>query len=181
MIAVIADDITGAAEIAGVCLRYGLKVSFGIDTVPNGIADVCVIATDSRSLTETEAFAVHSKLASDIYKLNPAFVFKKCDSVLRGYVLSELSALFAASQMEKILLQPANPSTGRCIKEGLYYVGDEKIENTGFSIDPDFPATDSSVLNILHQRSKIHSDLKDIHVGHILKLIGQGVFIQQNS
>ena len=31
MIAVIADDITGAAEIAGVCLRYDLTVSFGID------------------------------------------------------------------------------------------------------------------------------------------------------
>ena len=81
---VIADDITGAAEIAGVCLRYGLKVSFGIDTIPNEVADVCVVATDSRSLSESEAYAVHSKLAADIYKQNPAFVFKKCDSVLRG-------------------------------------------------------------------------------------------------
>jgi uncharacterized protein YgbK (DUF1537 family) len=177
MIAVIADDITGAAEIAGVCLRYGLKVSFGIDTIPNEVADVCVVATDSRSLSESEAYAVHSKLAVDIYKQNPTFVFKKCDSVLRGFVLTELSALLAESHLKRVLLQPANPSVGRCIKDGFYYVGDEKIEKSGFSIDPDFPTTDSSVLNILLQRSKKHENLNDIHVGHILKLTGNGIFI----
>ena len=177
MIAVIADDITGAAEIAGVCLRYGLKVSFGIDTVLNEVADVCVVATDSRSLSESDAYTVHSKLAAEIYKQNPTFVFKKCDSVLRGYVLTELSALIAENQMIKILLQPANPSMGRCVKDGLYYVGKEKIEDTGFSNDPDFPATDSSVLNILQQRSKKHENLTDIYVGRILKLTGKGVFI----
>jgi D-threonate/D-erythronate kinase len=177
LVIVIADDITGAAEIAGVCWRYGLKVSFGIDAIPNEVADVCVVATDSRSLSETEAYAVHTKLATDIYKLKPAFVFKKCDSVLRGYVLTELSALLAESQLKKILLQPANPSTGRCIKDGLYCIGNELIESTDFSIDPDFPATDSSVLNILLQRSKIHTNIDDIHVGRIIKLAGIGVFI----
>lgn len=174
---VIADDITGAAEIAGVCLRYGLKVSFGIDTIPDEIADVCIVATDSRSLSELEACTIHSKLAIDVYRIKPALVFKKCDSVLRGYVLSELSALLAESHQKKILLVPANPLSGRCIINGFYYVGDHKIENTGFSTDPDFPATDSSVQNILLQRSKKHDNINDVHTGKITKLRGSGVFI----
>lgn len=177
MIFIIADDITGAAEIAGVCLRYGLTVSFGIDIIPKEVADVCIVATDSRSLSESEAYAVHSKLAADVYKLKPAFVFKKCDSVLRGYVLTELSALLAESHLKKILLQPSNPSTGRCINDGLYYVGNEKIENTGFSIDPDFPANDSSVKNLLLQRSKTHESINSIHTGVIKSLNDQGIFV----
>ena len=177
MIAVIADDITGAAEIAGVCLRYDLTVSFGIDTIPNEVADVCVVATDSRSLSESDAFLTHSQLAKAIYSQSPTLVFKKCDSVLRGYVLTELSAMLEENQPSKVLLQPANPATGRCIRNGIYYVGNEKIENTGFSIDPDFPATDSSVQSLLMQRSKKHDTITSIHTGIIKKLNGQGVFI----
>ena len=176
-VVVIADDITGAAEIAGVCLRYGLKVSFGIDTFPNEIVDVCIVATNSRSESESEAFQIHSKLANAIYSRPSTLVFKKCDSVLRGYVLTELSALMEESQLKNILLQPANPSTGRCIREGIYYVGNEKIENTGFSIDPDFPANDSSVQNLLLQRSKKQEAKASIHTGNIKELHGQGVFV----
>lgn len=177
LVIVIADDITGAAEIAGVCLRYGLTVSFGIDTIPKIESDVRIIATDSRSASESEAYLIHSNLAKAIYSQLPTLVFKKCDSVLRGYVLTELSALQEVSKLRKILLQPANPATGRCIKEGIYHVGNEKIENTGFSIDPDFPAHDSSVQNLLLQRSKRQEANYSVHTGAIKKLNGQGLFI----
>jgi len=177
MIVVIADDITGAAEIAGVCLRYDLTVSFGIDTIPNEVTDVCVVATDSRSLSESDAFLTHSQLAKAIYSQSPTLVFKKCDSVLRGYVLTELSAMLEESQLSKVLLQPANPATGRCIRNGIYYVGNEKIENTGFSIDPDFPAKNSSVQELLKTRSKKFSEKLDIHCSKITQLNANGLFV----
>jgi len=159
MITVIADDITGAAEIAGICLRYGLKVTFGIDTVPNVDADVCVVTTDSRSGTELEAYRTHYQLAKTIFKKPESIVFKKCDSVLRGYVLTELSALLDVKKFKKIVLQPSNPASGRCIRDGIYYVGNEEIEETDFANDPDFPATFSEVQKLLLSRSSKYNHI----------------------
>jgi uncharacterized protein YgbK (DUF1537 family) len=155
MITVLADDITGAAEIAGVCLRYGLQVSFGIDSVPTTPAEVHIIATDSRSATEIEAYTIHKKLATDIFASPDSFVYKKCDSVLRGFVLTELYALMEVSSKNNVILQPANPETSRCIHNGQYYIGDELIEKTGFAIDPDFPAFCSDVRTLLTNRSPL--------------------------
>ncbi|WP_439132036.1 four-carbon acid sugar kinase family protein, partial [Polaribacter sp.] len=63
MITVIADDLTGAAEIAGICLRYGVAVSFGIDEIPEKQATINIIATDSRSKNQEEAYKTHLHLA----------------------------------------------------------------------------------------------------------------------
>ncbi|MDO9152622.1 MAG: four-carbon acid sugar kinase family protein [Paludibacter sp.] len=178
---IIADDLTGAAEIAGVCLRYGLKVSFGIDAVPQDEADVKIIATDSRSATENEAYIIHKKIAEQIYQYPNSFVFKKCDSALRGFILTELSAILDVSDLTKIILQPANPLTGRCIKAGEYFIGNEKIENTGFSSDPDFPTTESSVRKILLQRSTYHKSTNKIYFGIINEITDNGVFIPDCS
>ncbi len=177
MISVIADDITGAAEIAGVCLRYGLKVAFGINSIPVDLADVRVIATDSRSVTEIEAYNIHLKLAAEIFAGSDSLVFKKCDSALRGYVLTELSAMFHVSKFHKILLQPANPVSGRCIRNGIYSIDNERIEKTGFATDPDFPAGNSQVQNLLLLRSTKHENITELHTGKITQLKGKGVFV----
>ena len=177
MITVIADDLTGAAEIAGICLRYGLTVSLGIDAIPETLTDVRIVSTDSRSASEAEAKTIHSNLSSDIFKDHNDWVFKKCDSVLRGYVLTELSVLLEASHKKRALIQPTNPATGRCIKDGNYYVGEQKIENTGFASDPDFPATESQVQNMLLHRSTSHENINSVHIGKIKRLHGEGVFI----
>ncbi len=150
---VLSDDITGAAEIAGVCLRYGLKVSFGINDLP-GDADVRIVVTDSRSVSEEEAFQIHKTLALKIKNQSGIdFIFKKCDSVLRGYVLTEMFALADVFKKKSVLLQPTNPATGRCIKNGIYFIGDNHLHETGFAADPDFPAFSSSVHELLKNRT----------------------------
>ena len=68
MIIVIADDITGAAEIAGIAHRYGLRVLLSIDEICQGtgskeVYDVMVIATDSRSYSSEQAAEITSKAA----------------------------------------------------------------------------------------------------------------------
>lgn len=176
---VLTDDLTGAAEIAGICLRYGLKTTFGIDSIPKcNDFDVCVISTDSRSLSEKEAYKIHLSLAKKISrKVSKAFVFKKCDSVLRGYVLTEISPLFDVFDVNKVLLQPSNPLAMRCIKNGVYYIGEEKIQNTGFFSDPDFPATTSEVSEMLFQRSVLYTNTSKIFTGEIEKLNDVGIYI----
>lgn len=154
MLVVIADDITGAAEIAGVCLRYGIDVGFSVDTIPLTESDVHVITTDSRSLSEEAAIAVHTSIAQQLKSHFPdATLFKKCDSALRGYVISELKALAVGES--SFLVVAANPRTGRFIKNGLYYIGDELLHRTGFATDPDFPALTSDVKELVLSRSSL--------------------------
>ena len=181
MITVIADDITGAAEIAGVCLRFGLKVTLGIDSVPDVRADVCVISTDSRSDTEIEAYHIHHKLATEVFNNPDSIVFKKCDSVLRGYVLTELSAILDVKKFKTIVLKPANPLSGRCIRNGTYFIGSEKIEDTDFAKDPDFPATVSEVQHLLLNRSANYNLITDIHTGTIHEFKKEGLFVPDCS
>lgn len=181
MITVIADDLTGAAEIAGICFRYGIDVAFGIDAIPEKPAQVVIIATDSRSLSEEQAYKVHLQLAGDIIKNNPnQIIFKKCDSVLRGHVLTEISALIDATSKSIVLLQPANPLGNRCVIDGIYYVNDVKIENTGFATDPDFPAKTSSVKNLLLGRSS-KKDSIQVYAGMIHETNSKGLYIPDCS
>ena len=55
MIVVIADDFTGAAEIAGIALSYGLKAEVQTEFCENSSAELLVIDTDSRSCSSADA------------------------------------------------------------------------------------------------------------------------------
>ena len=70
MIAVIADDFTGAAELAGISLRYGLSVEVFLNNVTATDADVIVVCTDSRSLNNTNAKEVTAKVVKNVLQLN---------------------------------------------------------------------------------------------------------------
>ena len=154
---VIADDITGAAEIAGIAFARGAEVRLvcgsicGCDTATHPIT---VIATDTRSMSEAEA-------AAETKRISAAFgspegnkvIFKKTDSALRGHVVAELTALMEATGYKRAIYLPANPSKGRIIRNGIYYIKEvegEKQEvrevplnETDFSFDPEFPARTS--------------------------------------
>lgn len=149
MLTVIADDFTGAAEIAGVALRYGLRVAFTLNvTVPEN-ADVWVIATDTRSTTVQSALEKTVILASELKKAGIKKIFKKTDSVLRGHVLPELNGLISILRKKKVLLVPVNPALNRIISDGIYYVNGLPLNETSFKDDPDFPARTALVRKML--------------------------------
>jgi len=150
---VIADDMTGAAEIAGLAFAKGQQVKLvcstavcGCDTVTD---ETIVIATDSRSMTEAEAIAETRRIGIELKDSTPQppgfSVFKKTDSALRGHVVAELTALMQATGYERAVYLPANPSKGRIIRDGIYYINDIPIHQTAFSYDPEFPAHTSNL------------------------------------
>ena len=162
---VIADDITGAAEMAGIAHQHGLSVRLSIagslccDRGAAERTDVLVIATDTRSMTEEEAVNETLRITSQISTLNShlspltSHLFKKTDSALRGHVVAELSALMQATGYQRAIYLPANPSKGRVIRNGCYYIKEVRgeksevrevpIHETAFSYDPEFPAKTS--------------------------------------
>lgn len=149
MIVVIADDLTGAAEIGGIALRYGLSAEVVTGPVPGSDADVLIISTDTRSMPEAEALKVTEAVSHAIFKLNPAFVYKKVDSVLRGHVVAELNIHKRILNYKRALLVPVNPALGRIITSGEYYVNGKPIHETDFANDPEFPATSAEIHKIL--------------------------------
>ena len=95
MIAIIADDFTGAAELAGISLRHGLTVELYLATVTKTAADVLVVCTDSRSLNIDDAKKATADAVENILQFNPEFIYKKIDSVLRGHVMEEVKLQMA--------------------------------------------------------------------------------------
>ena len=139
---VIADDITGAAEMAGIAHDLGNPVSLLCGSVCcDSVAAnrTTVIATDTRSMTEDEAIAETLRITSYLSPFT-THLFKKTDSALRGHVVAELKTLMDTMGYQRAVYLPANPSKGRIIKDGVYYINGTPIDETDFSFDPEFPA-----------------------------------------
>ncbi len=149
MVVVIADDFTGAAELGGIGLRYGLTVEIvtAIDKLSK--ADILVIATDTRSMPQEQAITVMTEITSKVASLKPALIFKKVDSVLRGHVVEELNVHLKHLDLKRALLVPANPGFGRTIANGQYFIHGEPIHLTSFANDPEFAIKSPLVYDML--------------------------------
>lgn len=130
--------------MAGIAHRLGLRVMLTLDTDVNPDTDVLVIATDTRSMNEPEAVAESARVAAALESIpGLRHIFKKTDSALRGHVTAELRAIIDNTRYNRALYLPANPSKGRTISGGVYYIGGRPIHETDFSFDPEFPAFSS--------------------------------------
>lgn len=176
MIVVFADDITGAAEIAGVCLQLNVKVEFFVNDLKNSDAEVLVVSSDTRSMTEPQAVSFYESLLTG-FDFSEVSVFKKCDSILRGFVLSELLPMIELLKAEKIVLQPANPASGRIIKDGKYYVENSLLNETPFKDDPEFPAFSSDPLALLSQRNPLFFEKSNLTLQLNSPEYSRGVFL----
>jgi uncharacterized protein YgbK (DUF1537 family) len=145
MIAVIADDFTGAAELAGISLRYGLTVEVCLENVATTDADVLIVSTDSRSMQKAAAVYCTADAVEAVMKFEPSLLYKKIDSILRGYVIDEIKVQMGLDEKNKALVIPANPSLQRTISNGEYFINGKKITETGFINDPEFPIRTAKV------------------------------------
>ena len=149
MIAVIADDFTGAAELGGVALRYGLTAEVQSEFNAHADVDLIVVDTDTRSCAAEEAARRAASVAELCRGDAVERVFKKVDSVLRGQVMAELTALLGTWGQHRALLIPANPGLGRVIARGYYFIDGQPLHQTDFARDPEYPAMTSDVLAVL--------------------------------
>ena len=147
-ILIIADDITGAAEVAGAAAARGHHVrlvcgadsaSLSLETTDHGHSIITVIATDMRSMTADEAIAETRRIAALLDHFRERIIIKT-DSALRGHVVPILTTLMHSLDYQRAVYLPANPSKGRIIRDGTYYVEGTPIHQTAFSYDPEFPA-----------------------------------------
>lgn len=149
MIGVIADDLTGAAELGAVGLRHGLRAEIVRSGEPSGRADLVCVDTDSRSCEPAAAAKRAAAAAKMLRAAGARWIYKKVDSVLRGQVTAEVEAVMQQLHLERALLLPANPSLGRTIHDGQYFVHGKPIHETEFARDPEYPRRSSQVVRLL--------------------------------
>ena len=149
MIGVIADDLTGAAELGAVGLRLGLRAEIVLGGRPDRTADLVCVDTDSRSCAPAEAARRAAAAAKLLRDFGARWIYKKVDSVLRGNVIAEVEAVMRELGFNRALLLPANPALGRVIRDGQYFVQGKPLHRTEFAKDPEYPRRTAQVLRLL--------------------------------
>lgn len=135
-LAIVADDLTGAADTASCFAAAGLAtlVPFHTSTLP--AADVLAISTESRDLTPEAAGCAVADAVRDVLRQSERepirWWYKKIDSVLRGHPREELLAIMETVGISRALVAPAFPSERRTTIGGRQYYAGERLEVSRF-------------------------------------------------
>jgi len=146
---VLADDLSGAAELAGAAFDLGFSAEVQQNFTPDSKAQVLAVNTHTRSLPPAQAASQFAEVGRRVLSHHPQWIYKKVDSVLRGHVALEIRALLECTGQSQAMLIPANPGKGRIIQKGQYLVNGTLLHQTHFAQDPEFPRTTSKVSALL--------------------------------
>jgi 3-dehydrotetronate 4-kinase len=156
----IADDFTGATDLANMLVRGGMRTvqTIGIPNAPIADVDAVVIALKSRTIEPTDAIA-QSLAALDWLRKAQCrqFFFKYCstfDSTDRGNIGPVADALMRALGTDFTIACPAFPENGRTIAHGYLFVGDVLLSESGMRDHPLTPMTDPSLVRVLQGQTK---------------------------
>ena len=156
----IADDFTGATDLANTLVRQGMSTVVLLG-VPNGRvpdADAVVVALKSRSIPAGDAVRL-SLNALDYLKRGGArqYYFKYCstfDSTDAGNIGPVADALLAALGVAFTVACPAFPTNKRTIYQGNLFVGDQLLAESSMRDHPLNPMTDSSLVRVLQRQAQ---------------------------
>lgn len=116
---ILADDLTGAADAAARCRRFGLPATIFVDVpdlpLPPG---ALAFTSDSRHLTAEAAARQVRSAAASLPALDSQW-YIKIDSTLRGNIGSELDALLELVDAPAAVVCPAFPAQGRRLHNGI--------------------------------------------------------------
>lgn len=149
--AIIADDLTGANDTGVQFARRGLVTSVLLqpDQKLAEDLDVVVIDTDSRSLSQEEAYRKVRTVSEFLRRFPPEFVYKKIDSTMRGNIGAEIDAVYDVFQPELVVIAPAYPKNKRVVSGGDFYLDGKLLHMTEMAADPKTPVTSSHLPDIL--------------------------------
>src|ERR671910_3452089 len=139
LIAMIADDLTGAADTGVQFVHAGYKtaVFFRDSEVLDDDLDAVVFDTDSRAMPA--GFAAKRVLEAARAASKARIIYKKLDSTLRGNVAAELAAALDGARRDRAVVAPAFPAAGRATVGGIQHVHGVPVDETEIANDPNTP------------------------------------------
>jgi D-threonate/D-erythronate kinase len=149
LIAVIADDLTGAADAGVQLVRAGYRTAVVFHGEEAPTADVDSMSFDTDSRTMPAGFAARRVVDVARAVRGARVVYKKLDSTLRGNVAAELAAAFGASGREHAIVAPAFAEAGRTTIRGTQLVHGVPVDETELREDPQTPVLEAHVPTLL--------------------------------
>ncbi|MFN8635117.1 MAG: four-carbon acid sugar kinase family protein [Chloroflexota bacterium] len=127
VLAILADDLTGACDSAVPFARHGLVTRVllaprPVEVGPGERVDVVAVDANTRQLSRRVAVPRTVVAARALRTPETSRLFKKVDSTLRGHVGPELRACLRAWDLGLAILCPAFPATGRWVQGGELFV-----------------------------------------------------------
>lgn len=124
-IAVLGDDLTGAADAAAPFAERGLVASVALGERSPTDVDVLALVTDSRWRTDAQASDRVRAAAARLDDWRPGLRFVKVDSTLRGRVREDVSLVLGQWPTGTAVATPAFPAQGRTVRDGALFVHGE--------------------------------------------------------
>lgn len=172
----IADDFTGATDLANTLVKNGMTAVQLID-VPSGPlpeADAIIIALKSRTVPVRQAVADSLAAAEALLAAGARQIFfKYCstfDSTDEGNIGPVADALAARLGTGFAIACPAFPTAGRTIFQGHLFVGAALLNESGMENHPLTPMRDSNLVRVLARQTEASVGLVPFSV------VDQGAF-----
>ena len=168
----IADDYTGASDLANTLTRCGLRTVQTIGVPSDDLAlpevDAVVVSLKSRSI-EAGLAVSKSRAAEKWLRGRGAdhVLFKVCstfDSTDAGNIGPVMDALRADCGDAVVLVTPAFPETGRTVFMGNLFVGSVPLNESPLKDHPLNPMHDSNLVRVLARQSKTKVGLVELAV-----------------
>ena len=157
----VADDYTGASDLANTLTKAGLRTIQTIGVPEEGRAlpeaDAVVVALKSRSIPADQAVARSREAEAWLRARGAAHVmFKVCstfDSTDAGNIGPVMDALRAEAGETIALVTPAFPETGRSVYLGNLFVGAVPLNESPLKDHPLNPMRDANLVRVLGRQS----------------------------
>ena len=166
----IADDYTGASDLANTLTRAGLRTVQTIGVPADDLAlpevDAVVVSLKSRSIEAGRAVS-RSRAAETWLRGRGAghVLFKICstfDSTDAGNIGPVMDALRTECGEAAVLVTPAFPETGRTVYQGNLFVGAVPLNESPLKDHPLNPMHDSNLVRVLARQSRTQIGLVDL-------------------
>ncbi|MBU2407409.1 MAG: four-carbon acid sugar kinase family protein [Gammaproteobacteria bacterium] len=179
----IADDFTGATDLANNLVRAGMRVvqTIGVPAGPLAAeVDAVVVALKSRTIAPADAVAqsldalrwLQAQGARQIY-------FKYCstfDSTTEGNIGPVTDALMDALGTDFTIATPAFPDNKRTVFKGYLFAGDVLLNESGMQNHPLTPMTDPNLVRVLQAQTRRKVGLIDhVAVARGAEAIGERI------
>ena len=156
----IADDFTGATDLANNLVRAGMRVvqTIGVPQEPVAGVDAVVVALKSRTIAPQEAVA--QSLAALRWLRTQGCrqsYFKVCstfDSTPAGNIGPVAEALMGELGAPFACVTPAFPENARTVYKGHLFVGDVLLSESGMRNHPLTPMTDANLVRVMQAQCR---------------------------
>lgn len=166
----IADDYTGASDLANTLTRAGLRTvqTIGVPAADLALPEVDAVVVSLKSRSIEPGLAVSRSRAAETWLRSRGashVLFKICstfDSTDAGNIGPVMDALRADCGESAVLVTPAFPETGRTVYQGNLFVGAVPLNESPLKDHPLNPMHDSNLVRVLARQSRTQIGLVDL-------------------